>query len=61
VIRALLGRQVTQPVQWEATLNTLLAKGLAQSVEVGPGKGAQLTLGGAARSSLSASPFSRSQ
>jgi len=38
VIRALLARQVTAPVQWEATLNTLLAKGMGQSVEVGPGK-----------------------
>jgi len=38
VIRALLARQVTQPVQWEATLNTMLAKGLERSVECGPGK-----------------------
>lgn len=38
VIRQLLARQVTAPVQWEATLNTLLAKGLGESVEVGPGK-----------------------
>ena len=38
VIRQLLARQVTAPVQWEATLNTLLAKGLQEGVEVGPGK-----------------------
>lgn len=38
VIRALLARQVTQPVQWEATLNTLLARGMEEAVEVGPGK-----------------------
>lgn len=37
-IRALLARQVVQPVQWEATLNTLLAKGLQAAYEVGPGK-----------------------
>lgn len=38
VIRQLLARQVTQPVQWEATLNTLLARGMEEAVEVGPGK-----------------------
>ena len=38
VIRLLLARQVTAPVQWEATLNTLLQKGMGESVEVGPGK-----------------------
>ena len=38
VIRAILAKQVTSPVQWEATLNTLLAKGLEESYEIGPGK-----------------------
>lgn len=37
-IRALLARQVTAPVQWESTLNTLLSRGLQRSYEVGPGK-----------------------
>ena len=37
VIKQLLARQVTAPVQWEATLNTLLAKGMQEGVEVGPG------------------------
>jgi [acyl-carrier-protein] S-malonyltransferase len=38
VIKAILAKQVTSPVQWEATLNTLLAKGLNESFELGPGK-----------------------
>ena len=37
-IKALLARQVTSPVLWEATLNTLLAKGMTESYELGPGK-----------------------
>ena len=30
--------QVTNPVQWERTLKTLLEKGLQQSYEIGPNK-----------------------
>jgi malonyl CoA-acyl carrier protein transacylase len=30
--------QLTSPVQWETTLQTLLARGLTKSYEVGPGK-----------------------
>jgi malonyl CoA-acyl carrier protein transacylase len=30
--------QLTSPVQWETTLQTLLDKGLTKSYEVGPGK-----------------------
>lgn len=30
--------QVTSPVQWETTLNTLLEKGLENTYELGPGK-----------------------
>jgi hypothetical protein len=30
--------QLTSPVQWETTLQTLLEKGLDKSYEVGPGK-----------------------
>lgn len=30
--------QVTNPVQWETTLKTLLDKGLQQSYEIGPNK-----------------------
>ncbi|KAH7429164.1 hypothetical protein KP509_09G033400 [Ceratopteris richardii] len=38
VIKAILSQQVTSPVQWEATLKTLLGKGLQNSYELGPGK-----------------------
>jgi [acyl-carrier-protein] S-malonyltransferase len=34
----LLLLQLTSPVQWETTLQTLLGKGLSKSYEVGPGK-----------------------
>ena len=34
----LLRLQLTSPVQWETTLQTLLSKGLTKSYEVGPGK-----------------------
>lgn len=37
-IRAILASQVTSPVQWETTINTLLQKGLQKSYEVGPNK-----------------------
>ena len=37
-IRSILARQCTSPVQWEKTLRTLLAKGLTNSYEIGPGK-----------------------
>jgi [acyl-carrier-protein] S-malonyltransferase len=30
--------QVTSPVQWESTVQTLLDKGLETSYEIGPGK-----------------------
>jgi [acyl-carrier-protein] S-malonyltransferase len=30
--------QVTSPVLWENTLQTLFAKGLTKSYEIGPGK-----------------------
>jgi [acyl-carrier-protein] S-malonyltransferase len=35
-IRALLVRQVLQPVQWEATMRGLLASGVAKFFEIGP-------------------------
>ena len=38
VIKAILARQVTFPVQWETTMRTLLDKGLAESYEIGPNK-----------------------
>jgi len=38
VIKAILARQVTSPVLWENTLGSLLAAGLAESYELGPGK-----------------------
>lgn len=38
VIKDILARQLTSPVQWEATLKTLLDRGLAKSYEVGPNK-----------------------
>ena len=37
-IRATLADQLTSPVQWEKTMQTLLEKGLESSTEVGPGK-----------------------
>ncbi len=30
--------QLTSPVQWEKSVNTLLAKGLERSYEIGPNK-----------------------
>ncbi|RWR81301.1 Acyl transferase [Cinnamomum micranthum f. kanehirae] len=38
VIKKILARQVTSPVQWETTVKTLLTKGLQKSYELGPGK-----------------------
>jgi [acyl-carrier-protein] S-malonyltransferase len=38
VIKAVLAQQVTSPVQWETTLQTLLSKGLQESYEIGPNK-----------------------
>lgn len=37
-IRALLVRQVLQPVQWEQTLRNLLADGMERFYEIGPGR-----------------------
>ncbi|KAB1224447.1 Malonyl CoA-acyl carrier protein transacylase [Morella rubra] len=37
IIKKILARQVTSPVQWETTVNTLLTKGLKKSYELGPG------------------------
>ena len=37
-IRATLAKQLTNPVQWEKTMNTMLDKGLESATEVGPGK-----------------------
>eukprot|EP00879_Flechtneria_rotunda_P003738 GHRR01003976.1.p1 GENE.GHRR01003976.1~~GHRR01003976.1.p1 ORF type:complete len:351 (+),score=140.96 GHRR01003976.1:61-1113(+) len=37
-IKQILTKQLTSPVQWETTLQTLLNKGLQKSYEVGPGK-----------------------
>ena len=37
-IRATLAKQLTSPVQWEKTMQTLLEGGLETSTEVGPGK-----------------------
>jgi [acyl-carrier-protein] S-malonyltransferase len=37
-IRATLAKQLTNPVQWETTMTTLLGKGLESATEVGPGK-----------------------
>lgn len=37
-IRQLLVEQVTQPVRWEANIRRLMADGLEQFVEVGPGR-----------------------
>uniref|UniRef100_A0A383VE93 Malonyl-CoA:ACP transacylase (MAT) domain-containing protein n=1 Tax=Tetradesmus obliquus TaxID=3088 RepID=A0A383VE93_TETOB len=38
VIKEILAKQLTSPVQWETSLQTLLGKGLSKSYEVGPGK-----------------------
>ncbi|RAL42327.1 hypothetical protein DM860_012110 [Cuscuta australis] len=38
MIKRILARQVTSPVQWETTIRTLLTKGLNKSYELGPGK-----------------------
>uniref|UniRef100_A0A7S0WU69 Malonyl-CoA:ACP transacylase (MAT) domain-containing protein n=1 Tax=Chlamydomonas leiostraca TaxID=1034604 RepID=A0A7S0WU69_9CHLO len=38
VIKAILAKQVTSPVLWENTLQTLFEKGLTRSYEIGPGK-----------------------
>lgn len=37
-IRALLVRQVLQPVRWEETMRNLLAEGVERFYEIGPGK-----------------------
>lgn len=37
-IKALLVRQVLQPVRWEATMRNLLAQGVERFYEIGPGK-----------------------
>lgn len=37
-IRATLAQQLTSPVQWEKSMQTLLEKGMTSSTEVGPGK-----------------------
>lgn len=34
----LLCLQLTSPVQWEKSMNTLLGKGLERSYEIGPNK-----------------------
>jgi [acyl-carrier-protein] S-malonyltransferase len=36
-IKDILSRQVTSPVQWEATITDMLQRGLGQSYEIGPG------------------------
>ncbi|EPS71341.1 hypothetical protein M569_03418 [Genlisea aurea] len=38
ILRKILARQVTSPVQWEGTVKTMLAKGLKKGYELGPGK-----------------------
>lgn len=38
ILKSILSRQVTSPVQWETTLRRLLDKGLKSSYELGPGK-----------------------
>lgn len=38
VIRAILAKQVTSPVQWETTIKTLVDRGLEEAYELGPGK-----------------------
>jgi [acyl-carrier-protein] S-malonyltransferase len=37
-IRGLLVRQVLQPVLWEQTMRNLLAEGIDQFYEIGPGR-----------------------
>ena len=37
-IRDILARQVTSPVQWQKSIETLLGKGLEASYEIGPNK-----------------------
>jgi [acyl-carrier-protein] S-malonyltransferase len=36
-IKDILSKQVTSPVQWEATITGMLQRGLKQSYEIGPG------------------------
>jgi len=38
VIKEILTKQVTGPVQWETTMNNLLAGGMEKAYELGPGK-----------------------
>ena len=38
VIKAILARQLTSPVQWESSLKILVERGLKDSYELGPGK-----------------------
>ncbi|CAI5952933.1 unnamed protein product [Closterium sp. NIES-64] len=38
VIKRILAQQITSPVQWEGSLKQLLARGLTESYELGPGK-----------------------
>lgn len=38
VIKQLLARQVTSPVQWEATVAALIERGMKEGYELGPGK-----------------------
>lgn len=38
VIKQILAKQITSPVQWEGSLKQLLARGLTESYELGPGK-----------------------
>jgi [acyl-carrier-protein] S-malonyltransferase len=37
-IKALLATQVTSPVLWENTMNTVLERGFGKAFELGPGK-----------------------
>ena len=37
-IKAILAKQVTSPVKWENTMQTLLDRGLESAYEIGPGK-----------------------
>lgn len=38
VIKAILARQVTSPVQWETSVKTLIERGMEEGYELGPGK-----------------------
>jgi len=38
VIKDILARQLTSPVQWQLSIETLLGKGLERSIEIGPNK-----------------------